>query len=90
MSLVGPRPLMPASFQRYPEPIRQYLFNIKPGITGIGSILFRDEEQLITEVVKKGMAPLDYYKNNLSGTINLLEVMKCCLLNLIVSSYSVH
>ncbi len=49
MSIVGPRPLMPISFQHYPEDIRNRIYNAKPGMTGIGSIIFRDEEKIVTE-----------------------------------------
>lgn len=49
MTLVGPRPLMKAGFDRYEEKYRNSVYNIKPGLTGIGSIAFRDEEKIITE-----------------------------------------
>ncbi len=48
MSIVGPRPLMKVSFDLYPEDVRNVIYNIRPGITGIGSLIFRDEEELIS------------------------------------------
>jgi lipopolysaccharide/colanic/teichoic acid biosynthesis glycosyltransferase len=48
MSIVGPRPLMPVSVALYPEQIRTKIYNAKPGITGIGSLIFRDEEKIIS------------------------------------------
>jgi lipopolysaccharide/colanic/teichoic acid biosynthesis glycosyltransferase len=48
MSFVGPRPLMPAGFNRYSEEMKQKVYTVKPGLTGIGSIVFRDEELIIT------------------------------------------
>jgi lipopolysaccharide/colanic/teichoic acid biosynthesis glycosyltransferase len=48
MSLVGPRPLDDKGFEKYPLSIQECIYNVKPGITGIGSIIFRDEERLIT------------------------------------------
>lgn len=45
MSLVGPRPQMEVDFYRYPEHIQEVIYNAKLGITGIGSIVFRDEEK---------------------------------------------
>lgn len=48
MSLVGPRPQMPVDLEKFPEHIRDVLYNVKPGITGIGSIIFRDEEKWIS------------------------------------------
>lgn len=49
MSIVGPRPQMKADFEKFPIHIQKTLYNLKPGITGIGSIIFRDEEKWITD-----------------------------------------
>jgi lipopolysaccharide/colanic/teichoic acid biosynthesis glycosyltransferase len=49
MSFVGPRPLVKAGFDRYTEALQQKIYNVKPGLTGIGSIVFRDEELIITQ-----------------------------------------
>jgi lipopolysaccharide/colanic/teichoic acid biosynthesis glycosyltransferase len=49
MSIVGPRPLMPVSFNLYSKQIQENIYNVLPGITGIGSLIFRDEEKLISE-----------------------------------------
>lgn len=49
MSIVGPRPLMPVSFEMYDASIQNQIYNAKPGITGIGSVIFRDEEALVSE-----------------------------------------
>ncbi|NET34799.1 MAG: sugar transferase [Cyanothece sp. SIO1E1] len=48
MSIVGPRPLTEKAYLAYPEDIRSYIYNAKPGITGIGSVVFRDEEEIIS------------------------------------------
>ncbi len=48
MSVVGPRPLVPSQFGMYPEEIQERLATIKPGLSGIGSIVFRDEERLMS------------------------------------------
>ncbi|GGW22082.1 hypothetical protein GCM10007383_01440 [Arenibacter certesii] len=63
MSVVGPRPVMPKSFDAYPPEIQEVIYNVKPGLTGIGSIIFRDEESLITTVKEKGEDPWEFYKN---------------------------
>ncbi len=47
MSLVGPRPLTPQLFHAYPEKVQERLKSIRPGLSGIGSIIFRSEEDLI-------------------------------------------
>jgi len=49
MSIVGPRPLMEVSFKQYPEEVQQRIYNCKPGMTGIGSLIFRDEEKLVSD-----------------------------------------
>jgi len=49
MSLVGARPLMKRSFDHYPDDVKQVVYHTSPGITGIGSVIFRDEEKLISE-----------------------------------------
>lgn len=49
MALVGPRPLMKAGFDRYEEKYQKQIYNVKPGLTGIGSIVFRDEEKIMTD-----------------------------------------
>lgn len=49
MSIVGPRPLMDVSFFQYDENIQKNIYNVKPGITGIGSLIFRDEEKLVSD-----------------------------------------
>lgn len=58
MSFVGPRPLMPVSFYQYSETVQAIVYNSKPGITGIGSIIFRDEEKLVSE---SNLPPQEYY-----------------------------
>ncbi len=49
MSIVGPRPLMDVSVKLYPEEIRNKIYNCKQGMTGIGSLIFRDEEKMISD-----------------------------------------
>src|ERR1700741_2238065 len=49
MSFVGPRPLMKVGFDRYSDEMKTKVYNVPPGLTGIGSILFRDEELIITQ-----------------------------------------
>jgi lipopolysaccharide/colanic/teichoic acid biosynthesis glycosyltransferase len=49
MSFVGPRPLMKVGFDRYTDELKGKVYNVIPGLTGIGSIVFRDEELIITQ-----------------------------------------
>ena len=48
MSIVGPRPLTEEGFESYDKSNREIISSMKPGLTGIGSIIFRDEEKLLT------------------------------------------
>jgi lipopolysaccharide/colanic/teichoic acid biosynthesis glycosyltransferase len=47
MSFVGPRPQVPKHFDIYSEQVKTELKKISPGLTGIGSIFFRDEESIL-------------------------------------------
>lgn len=69
MSIVGPRPQMEVDFEKFPKKNRDYIYLSKPGITGIGSIIFRDEEKWISnfkgdkhDFYRKKIAP---YKTDL-------------------------
>lgn len=50
MSWVGPRPLVQRALDAYTEVGRAMILRVKPGITGIGSLYFRDEEGLIAQL----------------------------------------
>ena len=47
ISIVGPRPLTPRNFEYYDDETQDAIAKINPGLTGIGSIVFRDEESII-------------------------------------------
>jgi lipopolysaccharide/colanic/teichoic acid biosynthesis glycosyltransferase len=49
MSIVGARPQMKKGFDLYNDDVKRVIYNTPPGITGIGSIIFRDEEKLVSE-----------------------------------------
>lgn len=71
MSIVGPRPQMEVDFYKFPVEIQEVIYNAKPGITGIGSIVFRDEEKLLHEA---GGDPHVFYKEHLAPYKGELEV----------------
>jgi lipopolysaccharide/colanic/teichoic acid biosynthesis glycosyltransferase len=48
MSWVGPRPTTPGHHSLYPEYYKEVMMNHVPGITGVGSIIFRDEENILS------------------------------------------
>lgn len=47
LRLVGPRPLTSKIFDLFPEEYKKILDEIPPGVTGIASIVFRDEESVL-------------------------------------------
>ena len=49
MSIVGPRPLMTKSFALYSPEVQERIYQSRHGITGIGSVIFRDEEKIISD-----------------------------------------
>ena len=57
ISIVGPRPVLEQDWKLYPNSVINKIYNLKPGLTGIGSIVFRDEEHLISSVKDE-----DYHK----------------------------
>lgn len=71
MSIVGPRPLVDKTFNAYPEEIRNKVYDSKPGITGVGSVFFRDEEALISA---SGRPPHDYYEEVIAPYKGELEM----------------
>ena len=73
MSVVGPRPVMKASFEAYPSKIQKVIYNVKPGLTGIGSIIFRDEESLIS-LASENENPHDFYKRVIEPYKGELEI----------------
>lgn len=47
MSLVGPRPELPRYVAHYPPALRDKILGVRPGITDLASIRFRDEGELL-------------------------------------------
>jgi lipopolysaccharide/colanic/teichoic acid biosynthesis glycosyltransferase len=70
MSLVGPRPLTENQFMFYSEKVRDDISLLKPGITGIGSIVFRDEEKIISD---SKFDPKECYKLQIAPFKGALE-----------------
>ena len=72
ISLVGPRPLVDKTFSAYNKDVQSKIYNVKPGLTGIGSIIFRDEESIISEVTDED--PHDFYKRVIAPYKGELEM----------------
>ena len=59
MSVIGPRPLTIQTFGSYSDSTQEVIKQVKPGLSGIGSIIFRGEE----EILYGPLASLDFYEN---------------------------
>lgn len=82
LSFVGPRPLVASTFEAYSENIQSQIYNVKPGLTGIGSIIFRDEESLLSAT--KDEDPHLYYQKVIAPYKGALELWYQNNLSLIV------
>jgi lipopolysaccharide/colanic/teichoic acid biosynthesis glycosyltransferase len=51
MSLVGPRPEVPRYVALYPEAQRQVVLSVRPGITDLASLQYRDESEKLARAV---------------------------------------
>ena len=59
MSLVGPRPQTPRCFDVFPDEIKNIIVQVKPGLSGIGPIVFRGEE----DILDGHSGTLEFYDN---------------------------
>lgn len=50
MSFIGPRPQTDYYFQAYRARDRRRIMKVRPGLSGVGSIIFRDEETIFARV----------------------------------------
>jgi len=50
MSLIGPRPLTDETFAAYTTEAQEIITKVRPGLSGLGSIVLRNEEKLLTGV----------------------------------------
>ena len=72
ISLVGPRPLVTKTFIAYNKDVQSKIYNVKPGLTGIGSIVFRDEESIFSTVTDED--PHEFYKRVIAPYKGELEM----------------
>jgi len=71
MSFVGPRPQVQGDFDGYPPHVREHIYDVRPGVTGIGSIVFRDEERLLS---RPGIDPRAFYRDEIAPYKGELEM----------------
>lgn len=69
MSVIGPRPLTNQTFRSYSNDIQEIVKKVRPGLSGVGSIIFRNEE----EIMYGASASVDFYDNIIAPYKGLLE-----------------
>jgi len=57
MSVVGPRPQTPRCFEVFPKDLQPIISSVRPGLSGLGPVVFRDEENILSESSKS----VDFY-----------------------------
>ncbi len=53
MSVIGYRPTVESEYQKYPDEAKEVLYGIRPGLSGIGSVVFRNEEDILKDIDDK-------------------------------------
>ena len=69
MSVVGPRPQAQRCFDAFPKEVQELIVRVRPGLSGIGSIFFRDEESLLQGVANQ----IEYYDQVIAPYKGALE-----------------
>lgn len=69
MSVIGPRPLTLQNFRSYPHDAQMIVKKVRPGLSGIGSIIFRGEE----EIMHGATANFEFYENVIAPYKGLVE-----------------
>ena len=49
MSIVGPRPQTPRCFDVFPLEYQNIIKKVRPGLSGLGPVVFRDEENILSD-----------------------------------------
>ena len=62
MSVIGYRPFVPSHFEMYSDDVKKAMATSRPGLSGIGSIVFRNEEEILQEF--KDLEDKDNFHNN--------------------------
>jgi lipopolysaccharide/colanic/teichoic acid biosynthesis glycosyltransferase len=87
MSFVGARPQLKVDFDTFSPSVQASIYTTPPGITGVGSIIFRDEEKWISEApgdkhvfYRDHIAPYKgavemWYQQHVSFTTDILLIL---------------
>ena len=70
MSVIGPRPLVREGYNSYPRDLIDKISKIKPGLSGVASIILRNEE----EILSKARSPKEFHSEVLVPYKAKLEI----------------
>ncbi|ATX82000.1 Sugar transferase involved in LPS biosynthesis (colanic, teichoic acid) [Mariprofundus ferrinatatus] len=69
MSIVGPRPQAERCFNAFPDDMQKIIIKVKPGLSGIGPIVFRGEE----DILAGHAGSLDFYDQVIAPYKGMVE-----------------
>ena len=69
MSVIGPRPLTAQTFGAYSKKTQGLVMQVRPGLSGVGSIIFRGEEDIMHDAT----ASVEFYANVIAPYKGALE-----------------
>ena len=69
MSIIGPRPLTAQTFGSYSNNTQDVIKQVRPGLSGVGSIIFRGEE----DIMHGATASVDFYDSVIAPYKGALE-----------------
>ncbi len=69
MSLIGPRPLTEQTFLLYKAKTQSLITKVRPGLSGIGSIIFRGEQEILSDA----STSINFYEKHIAPYKGELE-----------------
>ena len=73
LSFVGPRPMMPKIYKNYSKGVKAELSKIRPGVTGLATVVFRNEAQILED--SDYTDELQFYKEVIAPTKGAIELI---------------
>lgn len=98
MSIVGPRPLVPEGEKNYKYEQAKIIRSVRPGLTGIGSLILRDEESYYAHrsdakdfyinIISPYKASLEiWYVQNQSYALNI-KIIICTIITILLPKWT--
>ena len=74
MSIVGPRPQVDETFAPFPNEVKARIYMVRPGLTGVGSLVYRDEERILSQCERRGVTVKYCYEQEIAPHKGALEM----------------